>query len=244
MKTKLVIVVMALAIFAWAGTSIAAELTAEGRVAGSVDYVPGNRLDVEIWCQPPDFDNPRLVASQIDGTYPFEAWAIDDYTSPGDEAVTKVQWWGAHFNEIPDPIVPPAEFVLTFYQYDGTCYPGLPPTILYQHSSTDFVLTDLGSGIYEYVADIPPFYQDAGQTYWLTIQAVLDYIPNAQWGWWGTTEVTGCEALILFPILEILDWQPVDPDNPLDHAFCLFYDGENPISVEASSWGSVKALFN
>jgi hypothetical protein len=242
MKTKLVIVVMALAIFAWAGTSIAAELTAGGRVAGQAEYVPGNRTDVEIWCQPPDFEVLRMVASQLDISYPFEAWAIDDYTSPGDEAVTKVQWWGLHWNS--DIIVPPSVFIISFWEYDGTCYPGLPPTLLYQHISTDFELTELGVGLYEYVANIPPFLQDAGQTYWLTIQAVMEYFPDGQWGWLATAGITGCEGLILFPALEIVDWEPVNPDVPLDHAFCLFYDDEDPISVEASSWGSVKALFN
>jgi hypothetical protein len=235
---------MAMAIFALAGTSLATELKAEARVPGQASFVPGNRSDVEIWCQQPDFENPRLVASQIDLSYPFEAWAIDDYTSPGDEAVTKVQWWGVHFNEPPDPIVPPSAFVITFYQNDGSCYPGLPPTILYQHSSIDFASTDLGGGIFEYIAEIPPFPQDASQSYWLTIQAILDFIPNGQWGWWGAAGINGCEALLLFPVLGVVDWQPVEPGLPIDHAFCLYYDGEDPISVENSSWGSVKALFN
>jgi hypothetical protein len=193
------------------------------------------------------------AASQSDLIYPFEAWVADDYTSPGDEAIEKIQWWGTFFGPNPDPILQPPYWVVSFYNDPGNCDPGLagtdpqePTAPLFQRIITDFNFTDLGGGSYEYTAlldgvagdDDMPVPQDAGRTYWLSIQAGMDFFTYGQWGWQPATGTLGCVAVQLFPFLGGNTWAPLSSDM----AFCLYYV-DDPIPVETSSWGSVKALY-
>jgi len=199
-------------------------------------YVPANnRDDVAIWCQQPAFAGG--TSSQEDNAYPFESWVADDFVSPGDEAVQSVQWWGTYFN-VTEP-ADPSEFIISFFGHDGSCDPGVPPTLLYEYYSPDYTIADMGNGYFEYNADIPPFLTDAGSTYWISIQAVLEFTPNGQWGWDATATETACPSVNLFPLLGIEVWTPVGTDA----AFCLYFDGDNPVATEESSWDGVKSLY-
>jgi len=255
MKTKLMFVLMAFSIVVWAGTGLAADRPTLSTEAGQGDvYNPEpNRADVQIWCNG-NVVNTTALASQLDVNYPFEAWVADDYTSPGDEAIEKIQWWGGFFNHTA-PAVQPGSWIISIYDDPGNCDPGLagtdpetPTAPLFQRVITAFTTSpDLtGADDYEYSAvldggangDAIP--QDAGRVYWISIQAFMDFATLGQWGWNAADGVTGCTSVQLFPLLGTVTWTL--PASGLDRAFCLYYV-DDPIAVEASTWGSVKALF-
>ena len=165
MKSKLLLILSALAVIACFSLATASELALERSGSGhGGTYVPTNdRANVAIWCQQPSFTGG--ASSQEDNVYPFESWVADDFVSPGDEAVQSVQWWGLYFN-VTTPGHPSA-FIISFFGHDGSCDPGVPPVLLYEYTSTDYTLVDLANGYFEYNATIPPMLMDAGATYWI-----------------------------------------------------------------------------
>jgi hypothetical protein len=258
MKTKIMFVLMAFSIVAWVGTGSAADRPTASSDAGqgSANVSEPNRADIAIWCQ----DQPLLSGngSQIAPDYPFESWVADDYTSPGDEAIEKVRWWGVFYDVIPIPVIQPDYFVISFYDPTGNCNPGLAGTIpetavapIFQRIVTVYNAIDSGDGVhFEYTADLSglsgdpdaPVPQDAGRTYWISIQAGdMDYFVAGQWGWSQNAASLLCPAVQLFPAAGLDIWTPLNVDAA-DAAFCLYYVDE-PIAVEASTWGSVKALY-
>lgn len=255
MKTKLMFVLMAFSIVVWAGAGLAADRPTLSTEAGQGDvyYPEPNRVDVTIWCNGTPV-NTTGFSSQLDEIYPFESWVADDYTSTGDEAIEKVQWWGSFFNHVP-PAIQPGSWILSIYDDPGNCDPGLAGTVpetptapIFQRVITDFTTSaDLsGNDDYEYSAVLDggvngnAIPQDAGRTYWITIQAVMDFSLQGQWGWNAVDGVTDCTSVNLFPLLDVITWT-LAPSG-LDRAFCLYYV-DDPIAVENQSWGSLKALF-
>jgi hypothetical protein len=206
--------------------------------------------DIEVWCQAPDLVDWAKLSSQIDQVYPFDSGTADDYISATDYAVTHVQWWGGNWNTA---ITCPADFfVITFYTYDGTCFPPdpmpVPPTYLpnnYYHQeilySWNETVLDPAADLIEYSADIGPVLQDAGTRYWIEIQAGLVFSNCGQWGWLASLPPADplCTVARGFPLLAMPYWTR-DFDYP-GVAFCLYSDLSVP--TEDATWGGVKSLY-
>jgi hypothetical protein len=237
MYSKFLVVLLTLCLCAMAGLSAAGDLAVKAPNEGPGGaYVPsGSRADVAIWCQDPTFTGSG--SSQEDDEYPFESWIADDFTVGGDEAIQSARWWGMFFNHT--TVIQPDAFVISFFQYDGTCNPGVPPVLLYEYISYDYTTLDMGNGYYEYYATIPPMLVDAGTTYWFCVQAVMHFSTNGQWGWDSAASISGCDSPLLFPLLGYDVWTTTE----LDRAFCLYYDGEDPVATQASNWGAIKSLY-
>jgi hypothetical protein len=200
---------------------------------GAVD--PAGR-DMILWCQMPDTDTGLVVCSQIDATYPFEAWVADDYQSPSDHAVNSIRWWGGTWQSV--ETCQPDHFKITFYAHDGSCLPG---EILYEEivAGEDCTVVEIGTERYEYAAALgTPMPQATGQSYWLTIQAAMPFDPCGQWGWLTSLEAWGCASVLRFPLIGIEDWQ--EHGNG-DMAFCLY--SEEPVAVDRATWSGVKARY-
>jgi len=185
-----------------------------------------------VFCQQPDFWG--MLASQIDLVYPFEAGAIDDFTPDYDVPISAIQWWGVYWNANPD-LGPVEYFVISVFEDDGQCYPVEEP--FYQEEIHLFTEVGVDENTFEYNAEIPIAQLNAGQAYWLEIQAVMLYDPAGQWGWATSDMVNWCAPLQGFPALEIPFWSETESASL---AFCLYSE---VTGVEAQSWSQVKSLF-
>jgi len=221
--------ILFLVLCSWATLSVAGDLQPMATLDGG-SATPVNRD--AIFCQQPDFWG--MLASQIDLVYPFEAGAIDDFIPNDDVPISSIQWWGVYWNANPD--LGPAEyFVISFYEDNGQCYPGEEP--IYQEEIHLFTEEEVDEITFVYNAEIPIIQLNAGQAYWLEIQAVMPFDPAGQWGWSTSDMVNWCIPLQGFPAVEIPFWSETES---VSLAFCLYSE---VTGIEAQSWSQVKGLF-
>ena len=190
-----------------------------------------------VWCQEPA--NTYVIQSAISQVPEEVVTQVADFVSGTDEAITSIKWWGRPFGGEG----PVEYFVITFFASDGCAGPlGDALYVREVHSWDEVVLDDY----IEYTANLDPVPMDAGQTYWLSVQAVLNIDPGGYWGW-GSGALELCPAMALAPTFGVFDWTPVFPDLFPDvpeleeRAFCLYTDGA--VSTEVANWGAVKALY-
>jgi hypothetical protein len=90
-----------------------------------------------------------------------------------------------------------------------------------------------------------PFEQQPGETYWISIQAVLLFFTGCQWGWGECLPdyYWNGEAVVVFPALGIPDWTNASAviGEYAELSFVLYGEVANP--VESRTWSSVKAMF-
>lgn len=137
-----------------------------------------------IYDQPYDGSiNADAYASQndstIDGFGDF-AKAYDDFTLDSVTSIVKVKWYGEFFSGEPAPI---SNFLIQFWSdKSGPNAELFSETIVGNAHET--LVEKIGNfNLYQYGMDLSlPFQALAGTTYWLSIQATLDYPP--QWGWY------------------------------------------------------------
>ena len=233
-KTCLVVTLISiLATVAPAGPQISA-----GQEATLSVPAPESSRCLTVWCQEPV--NGFYVESQISSIPEEVVTIIADFTSPSDEAVTSMKWWGL----LVGGTGPVENFVITFYQF-GDCS-GPNGEAIYERMVYDWSEVEIDWDLTEYSATFEPVPMNAGQTYWVSVQAVMDIATGGYWAW-GSSPTELCPSLGTAPSYGVLDWTPVYPyffpDLPEleDRAFCLYADGS--VSTEPSSLGNVKALF-
>ena len=90
-----------------------------------------------------------------------------------------------------------------------------------------------------------PFEQEAGEIYWISIQAVHLFFTGSQWGWTEclSDHYWNDEAVMVFPELGIPDWTPMTlaTGEYAELAFVLYGQAFSP--VESKTWSTVKAMF-
>jgi hypothetical protein len=194
------------------------------------------------WAQLPDPAGDHL-ASQYASDYPFDARAADDFLCVDGTPIVRVEWWGAYWN----PGEPPyAEyFVIRIYSdVPGPPF-GHPGDLLYEAGVAEFT-EELDGDVYRYEAPLmTPFEQEAGETYWISIQAVHLFFTGGQWGWKECLpeDHWNAEAVMMFPELGVPDWTTASQviGEYAELAFVLYGEVFNP--VESTTWSSVKAMF-
>ena len=146
-----------------------------------------------IYDQPYDGSNiADAYASQNDSTiedgYGDFAKAYDNFTLDSATAIGKVKWYGEFFlNEevfsvAPDP-APISKFLIQFWSDNSGPNAELFSETILGNADETFVEKIGNFNLYQYGMDLSlPFQALAGTTYWLSIQATLDYPP--QWGWY------------------------------------------------------------
>lgn len=137
-----------------------------------------------IYDQPYDGSiNADAYASQNDSTiggFGDFAKAYDDFTLDSVTSIVKVKWYGEFFSGEPAPI---SNFLIQFWSdKSGPNAELFSETIVGNAHET--LVEKIGNfNLYQYGMDLSlPFQALAGTTYWLSIQATLDYPP--QWGWY------------------------------------------------------------
>ena len=207
---------------------------------GTGGAVPASQSDrcQTVWCQEPA--NAYLIESQISQVPEEVVTQVADFVSSTDEAITRIKWWGGIYVQGEGPV---EYFVISFFASDGCAGPMGDPIYVREVFAWDEVFQE---DYFEYTAELDPVPMDAGETYWLSVQGVLNIDPAGYWGWaCGALDL--CPAMVTAPSYGVFDWTPVYPDifpdNPEleERAFCLYTDGA--VSSVTASWGTVKALY-
>ena len=138
-----------------------------------------------IYDQPYDGSNiADAYASQNDSTiedgYGDFAKAYDNFTLDSATSIGKVTWYGEFFRGEPTPI---SNFLIQFWSDNSGPNAELLSETIVGNARETFVEKIGNFNLYQYGMDLSlPFQALAGTTYWLSIQATLDYPP--QWGWY------------------------------------------------------------
>jgi hypothetical protein len=235
---KLFCICMVAAMYCLMATASAGPVIQVGQGGTPPATVPAGDRCLTVWCQEPT--NNYSIESQISAVPEEVVFQIADFTSPSDEAVTRMQWWGGVFGGTG----PVEHFVITFY-FSGGCS-GPAGEAIYEriiHTWTELEYDEYGL---EYSATFDPVPMDAGQNYWVSVQAVMDIDPGGYWLWRCST-LELCPAMALAPSYGVMDWTVVYPvlfpDDPglEERAFCLYSDGA--VLTEISTWDKVKTLY-
>jgi hypothetical protein len=234
---RLAIILAALLV---AGAAFAAPtLYTDTHGTGTYEYEPGRDIK---WAQYPLIGGSAL-SSQYDWVYPFYSECADDFFCEDGREIVAVEWWGQYWNGSP---VPPVAFIIRFY----SDFPGPPWSqpldLLYFYECVNYNEEyDPQYDQYHYFCELyPPFFQEAGNIYWLSVQAVLLFPP--QWGWCECDPMYywNDEAVMDFALLGVARWTPISqiPDIGVykELAFVLH---SPPSPVEDSTWGGIKALY-
>ena len=137
-----------------------------------------------IYDQPYDGSNiADAYASQNDsasGGFGDFAKAYDNFTLDSATSIGKVKWYGEFFSGEPAPI---SNFLIQFWSDNSGPNAELFSETIVGNAHETFVEKIGNFNLYQYGMDLSlPFQALAGTTYWLSIQATLDYLP--QWGWY------------------------------------------------------------
>jgi len=194
------------------------------------------------WSQLPDLEGNAL-ASQLATDYPFDARAADDFECVDGTPIVGVEWWGDYWN----PGEPPYAdyFVIRFYSdVPGPPF-SRPGDLLYEEDCLVYSEDPTG-GLYHYEQDLTlPFEQEAGEIYWISIQAVHLFFTGSQWGWLECLpeHYWNDEAVMVFPELGVPEWTTASLvlGEYAELAFVLYGEVFSP--VESTTWTSVKAMF-
>jgi len=177
--------------------------------------------------------NSGAGASQLDSTQPFDARAADDFMySSSTDYIYQVRWWLDEWNGAP-PYVEPSSFniyIYTNYPGGAGCYPtnvikswNIP--IAECHGE----LFDANTETHSYWAELVPRYKPiTGTHYWLCIQPVLDYQPQAGLKL-AATPVNLCPAMLVFPLANVPVWTPLASGS--DIAYVIY---PNPVPEPAT----------
>ena len=137
-----------------------------------------------IYDQPYDGSNiADAYASQNDsasGGFGDFAKAYDNFTLDSATSIGKVKWYGEFFSGEPAPI---SNFLIQFWSDNSGPNAELFSETIVGNAHETLVEKIGNFNLYQYGMDLSlPFQALAGTTYWLSIQATLDYPP--QWGWY------------------------------------------------------------
>ena len=221
-----------------AATALAAIPFQAGEGSTAPAVTPESEKCLTVWCQEPT--NDFIIGSHISETPAEVVTQIADFTPATDEAATMMKWWGAVFGG-PGPL---EHFVITFYRSGGCTGPS--GAAIYERIIHDWTEQDYDGDLLEYVATFDPVPMDAGASYWVSVQAVIQIDPAGYWGW-CCSDVVLCPAMVTAPSYGVIDWTPaypnIFPDLPEveERAFCLYTDGA--VITEVTNWGAVKALY-
>jgi hypothetical protein len=238
LRLAIAFVFVLVAAVAWAGLETH---SANGEAAPGPVWEPVKQAVVK-WAQLPDPEG-NVLASQYASDYPFDARSADDFYCEDGDPISAIEWWGGYWN----PGEPPYAdyFVIRFYaDVPGPPF-SHPGDLLYEESCLAYA-EDPEWTMYHYYQEFPlPFDQQAGNTYWVSVQAVYGFFTGGQWGWAEclADHYWNDEAVLVFPELGIPEWTPMTAATGeyAELAFALYADGFS--ALEGTSWSRVKALF-
>lgn len=244
MRFAMIIAVLAVASLAWASNSIDSP-AGTGNSGEAPEWQPAKEIVVK-WTQLPDFEGSAVSSEWCDDIGLITDMADDFYCEDGDPVVA-LEWWSTHYNCSADPPTPIDFFVVRFYADTGDCVPGIA---LYDEAVYTWTEEYSAGGNqvsqFHYTADLPtPFLQEAGNTYWIQIQAVHVRTGYCQWGWAQCLAdyEYGCEAVLKSDYFGVPDWTELSAlvGYHFEPSFVIY--GETYSPVENSTWSMVKSLY-
>ena len=248
MRFAVVFAVLVVASFAWAGTTIDSPV-ATGNTTQETEWDPAKEVIVK-WVQLPDLAGSAVSSEWCDDIALITDLADDFFCEDGDPVVA-LEWWSTHYNCGANPPPSPIDFFIVRFYTDVPGPPfSHPGIVLYDeavYAWTEEYTTggDMFSQFY-YSAELPvPFLQEAGNIYWIQIQAVHTRTDYCQWGWaqclpeyqWND------QAVLKSDYFGVPDWTPLDGllGYWFEPAFVIY--GETFSPVEDATWSTVKALY-
>ena len=169
-----------------------------------------------------------VAACQLDSTQPFDARAADDFMyASSTDYIYQVRWWVAEWNGAPPYVQPSAFNIYLYTNYPGGagCYPtNVIKSWNVPVAECNEELFDADTGTYSYWAELAPRYKpQVGVHYWLSIQPVLDFPPQAGLKL-AATDVNLCVAMQIFDLAGLPDWTPLSSGS--DIAYVIY---PNPV---------------
>jgi hypothetical protein len=246
MRFAIILALVFVASLAWAGEWIDSPVGV-GQSSPETEWEPAKDVVVK-WAQLPDLEGSAVSSEWCDDIGLITDLADDFFCEDGDPVVA-LEWWSTHYNCTAgfDPPTPIDFFIVKFYADSGGCTPGM---LLYDegvYAWTEEYTTggDMYSQFY-YYAELPlPFLQEAGNLYWIQIQAYHTRTNYCQWGWaqcladyhWG------CESVLKSDYFGVLDWTPLSQliGYHFEPSYVIY--GETYSPVESTTWSTVKSLY-
>jgi len=196
-----------------------------------------------IWCQE-QFGGCMIFSGYYDrGEDDYgDIEVIDDFFATTGDPITDITWWG-YVIISPDQ---PDYFIVTFYAHGGC---GGPGAIVAQRNVFDYTYTVHIGDVSEYEASIEPVALVQGQTYWISIRAVVTE-PGTTWEWYSGNTPDGpwnCKCMVKGDYFGASSWIPIYPNlwpvpECISMSFCLYYD-ESATAADQSTWGCIKGIF-
>ena len=226
------------------GNSLIAEFLLFSIVISGVCFSAEPTRQTE-WSQPPDtqtgFTWPA-VREEYTGTYfkpgHYDVVTAAAWSSDGSRPITMIRWWASYAfympdvpGEVPFPDVRPVSFILKWYANEEGADFDRPGRLIkkvdvpldrvdvsyYESGETVYQGQQLYVHIFQYDCDIEePWEQEAGATYWISIQAVFDTPTDNFWAWLSSAPGEGYPSSVSYG-LEGPDWERIDYPN--DHPF-------------------------
>jgi hypothetical protein len=245
MRFAIVLMMLAVACLAWAGNTLIAPVD-PGNTTSETEWQPVKDV-VAKWTQLPDLAGSAVSSEWCDDIGLITDMADDFYCEDGDPVVA-LEWWCTFYNCVvyapPSPI---DFFVVRFYAYTGSCTPGvaLYDEAIYTWTEEYTPGGDMYSQ-FHYTAELPvPFLQEAGNTYWIQIQAVHIRTDYCQYGWAQclAEDQWGCEAVLKSDYFGVPNWTALSAliGYHFEPSYVIY--GETYSPVEDASWSTVKALY-
>jgi hypothetical protein len=244
MRFVIVLAMLAIAGLAWAGQTIEAPID-PGNTTPETEWEPMKEVVVK-WVQLPDLAGSAVSSEWCDDIGLITDMADDFYCEDGDPVVA-LEWWATEYNCGTPPPSPIDFFIVRFYQDTGNCVPGVAiyDEAIYTWTEEYTTGGDMYSQFY-YSAELPvPFLQEAGNTYWIQIQAYHTRTDYCQWGWAQCLAEYqyGCEAVLKSDYFGVYDWTPLSVliGYHFEPSYVIY--GETFSPVEDATWSTIKELY-
>jgi len=159
------------------GASLAPSLVAHGTARAASPAAPEAAL---LYSQNDNDSGNGITSQNFEASFDaFDGQGADDFTVPGGVrwGVKTVVVTGVYYNG-PGPA---ASETVSFYRDAG----GLPGALI---SSQTLTGVDTGGS---FNMTLPAFVRLRPGTYWVSVQANMDFTPNGQWGWETRTVMSG-----------------------------------------------------
>lgn len=248
MRFATVLALLAVASLAWAGNTIDSPV-GTGNAGPSPDWDPAKEIVVK-WTQLPDLAGTAVSSEWCDDIALITDLADDYFCEDGDPVVA-LEWWATFYNCGVNPPPSPIDFFIIRFYTDVPAPPfSHPGNVVYDEAVYTWTQEyTVGGDMYSqfhYTADLPlPFLQEAGNIYWVQIQAYHTRTDYCQYGWaqclpeyqWND------QAVLKSDYFGVYDWTPLDQlvGYHFECSFVLY--GETYSPVENSTWSMVKALY-
>ena len=244
MRIVIAVILASVVSVAWATETIVTP-PGVGNIQDPGEWEPVKEIVVK-WQQLPDFEGSAVSSEWCDDIGLITDMA-DDFLCEDGDPIVALEWWGTEYNcGIYGPPIPIDYFTVRFYEDIG----GIPGAVVYEQIVTDWTEEYAAGGDmysdFHYYADLPvPFMQEAGNIYWLQIQARHTRTDYCQWGWHQCLleDEWNYEAVLRSDYFGVPDWSPLTPliGYHFETAFVIYAEPFNPVA--SASWSTIKAIY-